>query len=161
MATYTLAQQLKGVGQTYGFPPVHAERISLPDLCTLLGISAFANADVIEAFGVHEGFLAYCVVLKVITGEGAVATFDFGVTENDDILGNLDVDCFLDGADLQTAGTEVITLVGNGGGADAVMGILFSRDTTADILLATATAYETAVFDLSLVGWETKPTNIG
>lgn len=162
MTTYALSDQKAGTGSVFYGPMgcPYSTLIDVPTLLTDLGISAFGAADVLEVFGIDQGFLAYGVVVDRLVAEGASCTIDVGwAGTTDTIEGAANADAFIDDLSINTTGrfmTTVATGSGSGAyGSDTYQGALFETSgATMDVLFNTA-ATETAVFSLAVPGWMT------
>lgn len=157
MTTYSLANQKKGSGvMAYGpFGCPYSELINVPQICTDLGITAFGAADVLEVFGIEEGFLAYGAIVDRLVAEGATCTIDVGwAGTTDTIEGAANANAFLNDIDIDDTG-RIMTIKTDDYGSDNYQGALFeTTGATIDVLFNTA-ATDTAVFNLAIVGCNT------
>lgn len=162
MTTYALSDQKAGTGSVFYGPMgcPYSTLIDVPTLLTDLGLTTFGAADVLEVFGIDQGFLAYGVVVDRLVAEGASCTIDVGwAGTTDTIEGAANADAFIDDLSINTTGrfmTTVATGSGSGAyGSDTYQGALFETSgATMDVLFNTA-ATETAVFSLAVPGWMT------
>ena len=157
MATYTLANQKTGTGSVFYGPMgcPYSTLINVPTLLTDLGLTTFGAADVLEVFGVEQGFLAYGAVVDRIVAEGGACTIDVGwAGTTDDTSGAANANAFLNDIDINATG-RIMTVIGDDVGSAALQGALFETDgATIDVLFNTA-ATNLAVFSLAIPGWMT------
>jgi hypothetical protein len=157
MATYALSDQKVGTGGIFYGPLAcpYSTLIDVPTILTDLGITAFGAADILEVFGIDQGFLAYGAVVDRIVAEGATCTIDVGwAGATDTILGAASAAAFLNDVSINTTG-RIMTLTTDTYGASPYQGALFETSgATMDVTFNTA-ATETAVFSLAIPGWQT------
>jgi hypothetical protein len=108
---------------------------------TLTTAAKITAGDVIQAIDVPARFLCLGSALYVVAPEGAAETVDIGIGGGDELQ---------DGAsDNGTAGTAVLTLVGDDWGPDNLTGYFFSAADTIDVTYVS----DTTTADLVVVVW--------
>lgn len=156
MTTYALSTQKVGTGGVFYGPMgcPYSTLINVPTLCTDLGISAFGAADVLEVFGIDQGYLAYCAVIDRLVAEGATCTIDVGWAGATDETGAAaNANALVDDLSINTTGRYPSPY--NCEARATALGVMFETSgATIDITWNTA-ATETAVFSLAIPGWQT------
>uniref|UniRef100_A0A6M3JLW3 Putative structural protein n=1 Tax=viral metagenome TaxID=1070528 RepID=A0A6M3JLW3_9ZZZZ len=120
--------------------------VATPNTGVALASTGFASSDILEVFWVPKGTLVRKVGGYVITGEGATATIDVGVTASTETEDGTDADGWLNNASIETAGvtfgtTDATLTMGD----DTVPGgELYITNGSIDILFNNAV--DTAVF---------------
>ena len=98
-----------------------------PKVACALPSTGFAANDTLELFGFGKGTLVKRVNCRIATAGNAGATIDAGITGGD-------IDGFLDGSDITSAGTVYYTLDTVGYGTDTALGYFFAADGNVTII---------------------------
>lgn len=119
-----------------------------PDTGVALASTGFASSDILEVFWVPKGTKVRQVGFYVLTGEGATATIDVGVTSSTETEDGADADGWLNNANIETAGvTGATTDATLTMGEDTVPGgELYITDGSIDILFNNAC--DAAIFQI-------------